>query len=244
MTSSLEAARAAPAWPRRVTPELLDDLPASDPRAIRSRADLRRINRIMGAQSLLARALEIAGAAAAVRLFELGAGDGTLALRIARSRARRWPGASLTLLDRTPSVAPETLNAMRALGWTVQVVAADVLDWLAEPPEPRGGIAFANLFVHHFEGARLAALLAGLAKRCDAFACCEPRRSRVALAGSHLLGVIGCNAVTRHDGVVSVHAGFRGAEISEAWRGASTDWELHETAAGAFSHLFVARRKR
>jgi hypothetical protein len=240
MSFSLGAARSAPGWPRRVTPEILDELPPDDPRAIRSRADLRRINRVMGAQSLLARALATAGAGASSRIVELGAGDGSLALRIARSRARRWPGVALTLLDRTPSVAPETLAAIRALGWSVEVVEADVLDWLRDS-NGHDAIAFANLFVHHFEGDRLAGLLAGVAERFGAFACCEPRRSLVSLAGSHLLGLIGCNDVTRHDGVVSVNAGFRDDELSAAWPRAARVWELHETPAGAFSHLFVAR---
>jgi hypothetical protein len=244
MTFSLGAARTAPSWPRRVTPELLDELPTDDPRAIRSRADLRRINRVMGAQSLLVRALATAGARPAMRLVEVGAGDGSLALRIARSRARHWPGVDLTLLDRSPSVAPETVAAIRALGWSVDVVAADVLDWLNAQVAQHDGIAFANLFVHHFQGDRLSSLLGGLAERFSAFACSEPRRSLVSLAGSHLLGLMGCNAVTRHDGVVSVNAGFRDAELSEAWPRASRSWELHETAAGAFSHLFVARLAR
>jgi hypothetical protein len=243
MSFSLGAARTAPGWPRRVMPELLDDLPPDDPRAIRSRADLRRINWIMGAQSLLVRCLTTAGAGPSMRIVELGAGDGSLALRIARSRAQRWPGVALTLLDRAPSVPPETLDAIRALGWSVDVVAADVLDWLGGARAPRAGIAFANLFVHHFEGDHLAALLGGVADEFAAFACCEPRRSLVSLAGSHLLGLIGCNDVTRNDGVISVNAGFRDAELSKYWPRASDAWELHETGAGAFSHLFVARRR-
>jgi hypothetical protein len=237
-----ERARAASSWPRRVTPELLDELPAEDPRALRSRADLRRINRIMGARSLLLRGLDsVAGPAAA--LVELGSGDGTMALRLARGRARRWPGARLTLLDREPSVAPETTAAIEALGWEAQIVAADALEWLGGAG-PLDAVIFANLFVHHFEGDGLAKLLAGIAKRSRAFVCCEPRRSHVALAGSRLLGLIGCNEVTRHDAVVSVHAGFRDGEISTAWRTvAPSGWRVSETPAGAFSHLFVARRK-
>ena len=43
---------------RRVEPELLDALPADDPRAVRSREDLRRINRLMGNQSVLGNALD------------------------------------------------------------------------------------------------------------------------------------------------------------------------------------------
>jgi hypothetical protein len=65
----------------------------------------------------------------------------------------------------------------------------------------------------------------------------------VSLAGSHLLGLIGCNDVTRHDAVLSVHAGFRGTELSELWREAQPDgWTLRESAAGPFGHLFSASR--
>ena len=44
--------------PRRLSLGLLDGLPASDPRAQRSRADLRRIHRAMGTLSIMRRALE------------------------------------------------------------------------------------------------------------------------------------------------------------------------------------------
>ena len=154
-----------------------------------------------------------------------------------------WLGTHLTLLDLEPSVAPKTADAIRACGWTLDVVEADALEWLARARQERVGIVFANLFVHHFEGERLKRLLGGIAARADGFVCCEPRRSRFALTGSRLLGLIGCNDVTRHDAVVSVHAGFRDDEIGAAWRAAVADrWTLSENAAGAFSHLFVARR--
>ncbi len=226
-----------------MTPEILDELPASDPRARRSRVDLRRINRIMAAVTWLKRGLTVAAAGRPRAVVELGAGDGTLALRLARSLGSGWLGTHLTLLDLEPIVTQKTADAIRACGWTLEVVAADALDWLARARPERVGVVFANLFVHHFEGERLARLLAGVAGRADAFVCCEPRRSRFALAGSRLLGLIGCNDVTRHDAVVSVHAGFRGAEIGSAWREAvGSGWLLKENAAGAFSHLFVARR--
>ena len=163
--------------------------------------------------------------------------------RLARSLGNAWLGTHLTLLDLEPSVAQKTSDAIRACGWTLEVVAADALEWLARSRRERVGVVLANLFVHHFEGERLARLLGGIAARADAFVCCEPRRSRFALAGSRLLGLIGCNDVTRHDAVVSVLAGFRDAEIGAAWRGSVAGrWTLKEAAAGAFSHLFVARR--
>jgi hypothetical protein len=237
-------ARAADDFPRRVTPEILDELPASDPRARRSRGDLRRINRIMAAVTWLKRGLTAAAPAQPPRaVVELGAGDGTLALRLARSLGNAWLGTHLTLLDLEPIVAQKTADAIRASGWTLEVVAADALDWLSRTRRDGVGVVFANLFVHHFEGERLARLLTGIAAHADAFVCCEPRRSRFALRSSRLLGLIGCNDVTRHDAVVSVQAGFRGGEIGAAWRGAvGAGWALSEAAAGAFSHLFVARR--
>jgi hypothetical protein len=246
MIASPQDSRIAARWPRRVSPELLDYLPTNDPRAVCSRRDLRRINRIMGAHSLLLGALDVAAAqASSMRLVELGAGDGTMLLRLARSRWRQWLNAHVTLLDLRPAIGADTLAAIRALGWSVEVIAADVLDWLARAAPDRDAVVFANLFVHHFSGERLARLLAGIAAHSRFFVCCEPRRSALALGGSHLLGLIGCNDVTRHDAVVSVHAGFRDRELSDAWPATPSGmWTLSEAAARAFSHLFVARRER
>jgi hypothetical protein len=242
-----EAAHGGARLPRRVRPELLDELPAHDPRAVRSRRDLRLLNRIMAARSLLLSALDRMLASPPRRLVELGTGDGSLLLAIARKRARRWPDVHAALLDMQPVVTADTLAAFTALGWRAEIVAADVLDWSARAHEgDRDAVAIANLFVHHFEGERLERLLAGIAARCRAFVCCEPRRGWLPLAGSHLVGLIGCNEITRHDAVLSVHAGFRGEELSTAWRRAlgpaAAEWHLHESAAGAFSHVFAAVR--
>lgn len=241
-------AMTAGALPRRVTPELLDELPVSDPRAIRSRRDLKLVNRLMGARTMLLRVLDAAASASPMRLVELGAGDGAMMLGLARSRARRWPGVEATLVDLQPSVSDDTLSAIRDFGWSADVVEADALEWLERPEAGGDAIFLANLFVHHFEGDRLARLLGGIAAKARMFVCAEPRRSAVSLVGSHLLGLVGCNDVTRHDAVVSVHAGFRDQELSSAWREVcppdSAAWKLAETAAGIFSHLFVAMRGR
>jgi len=231
---------------RKVVPELLDSLPVDDPRAIGSRADLRRINRIMGAASLLARALDpLLRDTAPVELVELGAGDGNLLLRVAEQRAKQWPQVGLRLLDLQPVVSDITLQRYRSLGWRCEVVRADVFDWLAQDAvrcdADNGPIVIANLFLHHFNGERLTDLLHGIAARARAVVCIEPRRSRGALLGSHLLGVIGCNQVTRHDAVVSVRAGFRGRELTARWP-RDERWRIDEGDAGIFSHRFVAVR--
>ena len=85
--------------PRRVEDELLDTLAVDDPRAQRSRADLRRIHRAMATLPILLRAVDRGTAGTAPRtMLELGAGDGSLMLRVARQRASRWPGVRITLM--------------------------------------------------------------------------------------------------------------------------------------------------
>ena len=236
---------------RVVEPEWLDTLAADDPRAIRSRSDLRRVNRLMATRTWLARSLEdLLQGSSHARLVELGAGDGTLALRLARRLARRWPKATLELLDLQPTISEATLAGFDALGWKVEVIRADVFDWLAQPhagPARRHNAArirpiiFANLFVHHFDGQRLQALLSAIADRAHGFLCLEPRRSQAALFGSRMLGAIGCNEVTRHDAVISVRAGFRARELSACWP-RSDCWNLQEGAAGLFGHRLRATR--
>jgi len=230
-------------FPREVHPEWLDALPGQDPRARRSRADLRRINRVMGALGILRTALDgmFAGSDAPTHLVELGAGDGTLMARLAQQRALHWPRLKLSLLDRQPAIAPATQAGIARLGWTVDVVCADVFAWLDTAPAQKREIIVANLFVHHFENARIRTLFAGIAARAMAFVCCEPRRSQISLFGSRCLGALGCNDVTRHDAVASVHAGFRGHELSAHWPEAS-NWTTHESSAGLFLQRFIACR--
>ena len=181
-----------------------------------------------------------------LRILELGAGDGTLALRIAKGLATTWPVAELTLLDRQPLATEATGTAFAHLGWTLRPLTVDVLEWARAPaqqqPADRWDVILANLFLHHFEEEQLRELLAAVAGRCDAFVACEPRRSLPALIGSRLLPALGVSADTLHDAIVSVRAGFRGNELSRMWPANGTRWRLEERPAGPFSHLFFAAR--
>jgi hypothetical protein len=228
--------------PRRVEPELLDGLAAQDPRAQRSRDDLQRLHRAMATLSIVQCALDRGTAGFRPRtVLELGAGDGSLLLRLAQRQVGRWPDVRVTVLDRLNLVAPQTLDGLRQVGWTPSVVAMDVFDWLARPDDARWDVVFANLFIHHFSSSELARLLAGVAARSRVFLCCEPRRSALPLAVSHLVGLLGAGPVTREDAVSSVHAGFRAQELSDLWP-EPQDWVLHEYPAGLFSHCFLAIR--
>lgn len=226
---------------RRIEPELLDELPPEDPRAIRSRRDLQRINRLMGNARLLASTL-LEGLREPPRsIVELGSGDGTLMLRLAGQLAPRWPGPiRVRLLDRQPVVLPATLAGFAGLGWEAEVLRCDLREWLRQSQSC--DLILANLFLHHFTEAGLREFFAEFARLARAFASCDPRRWRPALAATHLLWAIGCNAVTRHDAIASVRAGFRGDELSALWP-AESGFSLLERPASHASHIFFARRE-
>jgi len=237
-----------------VAAEALDHLAPGDPAARRSRRDLQRVHRAMGSRAIVTRGWQALWPspprAARLRVLEIGAGDGTLLLGVARSLAPAWPPVQLTLLDRQDIVSQATLDAYAALGWNASVEIADVLAWAAPSaaegasaaPSPRWDLITASLFLHHFEGAQLRAVLVAIAARADRFFAVEPQRAWLALAGSHLVGALGANAVTREDAVLSVNAGFRGQEITALWPQAGTAWQAREYGAGLFSHCFGARR--
>lgn len=222
--------------PRTLQGEWLDELAPGDPRAIRSRADLRRVNALMGNARQIAAALErLLPAQGTLRLADLGAGDGALSLAVAR-RLRRGR-VRLAIVDRAPVVHGVTVQRLNALGWHATIAASDVFDFLART-EPLDAV-FVNLFLHHFDDARLGRLLGLVAACTRIFVACEPRRSPLALLGSRLLWAVGCNDVTRHDAVASVRAGFSGSEISALWP-PSGQWQTGERAAPPFGHLFTA----
>jgi hypothetical protein len=240
--------------PRIVSAETLDGLTEEDPAAMRSRRDLRRVHRFMATRTILRRKLRQlfppGQRATPLRVLELGAGDGTLMLGVARALGPAWHRVELTLLDRQDLIAGDTLARYSAMGWSAVSQVADVLDWAAGADEagsrgagaPAWDLVVANIFLHHFAGSQLAAVLGAVARRTDRFFACEPRRAWHTLAGSYLIGAIGVNFVTRGDAVLSVHAGFRDSELAAAWPGQGGPWQLQEYSAGVFSHCFSACR--
>lgn len=219
---------------RALVPEILDYLAPDDPRALRSRRDLARINWVMRQSAIMAQALS--DFPAPKLLADLGGGDGRFVLSVARRLAKRWPGVKVLILDQQNIVSTETRAGFAALGWDCDVLQGDIFQTL---PQIAPDIVTVNLFLHHLDDAALARLLALVAGRAKGFAACEPRRSAFALLASHLVFALGANDVTRHDAVASVRAGFRGGELSSLWPPAGA-WRLGEQAAFPFTHVFKA----
>jgi hypothetical protein len=221
---------------RRVVPEILDTLPPSDALAIGSRRDLQRLNGCMGNARFAAPQLSrfLVNQTETI-VSDLGAGDGTFSVSVARSCPRETR-ANLNLVDRQATVSEAAGSSLRALGWNPRAIESDVFDYLENEPRP-GGI-MCNLFLHHFEPPALRRLLDLCSRRARFFIACEPRRSWASLWVSRCLFVIGCNEVTRHDAPISVRAGFRGSELAALWP--AEGWRMEERRAGLFTHVFVA----
>lgn len=226
-------------FPRRLETELLDVLPADDPAAVRSRRDLRRLNEVMLHPAIMARRMLRHSVDAPRRIIELGAGDGSLMLRLSRILARHWSGVAIILVDRQDVVSHATREAISSLGWHQDPVTQDVFEYLAtaEPAD----IIIANLFLHHFQPPQLTAIFTQCAKLAPVLIALEPRRATLPLLGSRLVGLLGCNHVSRHDAVASVRAGFRDSELSALWPNRQ-GWNFDEGSVGLWTHGFVARK--
>jgi methyltransferase family protein len=225
---------------RHIDAELLDRLPADEPSAISSRRDLRRLNVIMGHPRMIARILgREQNFRSAYSMVDLGGGDGTFLLALASKFPPRTSTIAATIVDPRSRVADETRRDLKKIGWDISVVEVDAIDFLCSRPSFCDAI-IANLFLHHLAEAPLVRLLAHVAQLTPLFIACEPRRASFPLLASRLLGVIGCNHITRHDAPASVKAGFDGKELSQLWP-ACDGWQIEEHSVGLFSHCFVAR---
>src|SRR5688572_20074979 len=221
---------------RVLTPEWIDLLPADDPRIVRSRRDILRLNRINHSDALMARLLSrVAGDQPPRTLTDLGSGDGRFILHVARRLANHWREVTVRLVDTQPSVTADTVAAFEKLGWPVDVVKADVstaTDW------SRNGerhFYIANLFLHHFNDRQLRELFGRVAEHASAFVAIDPVRGQAQHFVSRWLWLLGCGTATRHDGPASVHAGFCGRELSALWP-ANNRWQIDEGNFGPFSH--------
>ena len=224
---------------------MLDALPEHHPEALGSRADLERMNGLMGNAGILARLFQKHGGprlaqGRPLKVLDLGGGDGRLMLKLAGCWAAEGLQGEVTLVDRCSAATASSRCNYRHLGWQVKPVTADVFVALRRSSEPVD-VTVVNLFLHQFEDRPLRKMLHAVAERSRLLIACEPRRSWLSLAGARLLGLLGCNAVTRNDGVVSVRAGFLDGELSALWP-VPNGWRLTEGQAGLFSHTFAARR--
>lgn len=210
---------------RLVEPEILDLLAWDDPEAVRARRDLKFINWIMGNERWICRAVARRPHAAGRGIVEWGAGDGSLAAKLAKG----WPAAQVCACD----LAPRPVGLSSRVGWR----QADVL---LDAPVAEGGILVANLFLHHFDSAGLR-LLGARCQGFDMLVFCEPDRSRLALVLSWALWPwIG--GVARHDMKASIRAGFSPGELPSLLKLVDAEWQVEESSTWRGARRIIASR--
>ncbi len=220
---------------RHLEPELLDGLPADDPRAIASRRDLVRINALMFQARFMASLMRANLRTPPQRILEIGAGDGKFMLTVARLMARRWPDVEIVMVDRIGLVGEDVRDAFARLGWRARPVTADIFDWTGDRPFD---LVCANLILHHFDDTRLLELFSRIMAMAPMLVATEPLRAKVPLVATRLLPLIGACAVTLNDAAQSVRAGFRGTELSQLWQ-LSGGTPVIEGRRGLFTQAFV-----
>jgi hypothetical protein len=210
---------------RLVVPEILDSLPASDPRARRSRRDLLWVDAYMGNSRWILRkipSLPNAGGA----IVELGAGEGRLAMRIGEA----FPTREILALD----LAERPKNLTERVTW----VRGDFFETLRTA---RGDICAGSLILHHFSESALKEL-GGSLRNFRALIFSEPLRSRLALRLAGLATPL-ASEVTRHDMPASIRAGFLPGELPCGLGLDPTQWTWHESSTLRGALRLVACRR-
>ncbi|WP_395449202.1 methyltransferase domain-containing protein [Aminobacter sp. UC22_36] len=224
---------------RHLEPELLDGLPAGDPRAIASRRDLVRINALMFQARIMASLLRANVQTPPLRILEIGAGDGKFMLTVARLMAAGcWSNVEIVLVDRVDLMGKDLCNSFAAFGWKAQPVTADIFEWADEALHRPFDLVCANLILHHFDDTRLLQLFPRIMTMAPMLVATEPLRAKVPFVATRFLRLIGACAVTQNDATQSVRAGFRGAELSQLWQ-LSGGTPVIEGRKGLFTQGFV-----
>ena len=179
---------------RKLTPELLDHLPHTDPGARSSRRDLRRINCFMGNERWIASMIP----GAEQSITEIGAGDGHLLSRIAILHT----DCAVVAYD----LAPRPLDLPAKAEWKQG-------DLFSQPLPQSGGTLIANLFLHHMDERQLRELGKWMSA-FDTIIINEPLRASFPLLMAKLAAPF-IHPITRHDMRVSIEAGFVPGELDE-----------------------------
>ena len=213
---------------RLVQAEILDTIDEEDPGAQSSRKDLRRLNTLMGSYSWFARLIRALDSRPGI--LELGPGCGELGRILHRKGicpAGHYRGVDLC---QRPDAWPQSWQ------WSREDIKHVSLD-------PSEKLIIGNLVLHHFTDKELNEIGRHLQTYATTMIFNEPARYRFHQKQLKFLRIAGLHPITRHDGHVSIHAGFREEELPHALKldPSQWNWVCNETLRGCYR--MVAYRK-
>jgi hypothetical protein len=210
---------------RLLVPELLDSMDPSDPRAIRSRRDLRLINAFLGNERWIAAQCRC-HASSITGITELGAGEGNLSKRLHRA----LPKATITGLDfrERPAGLP------RGIRWITG-------DFLKTMDHSQADACTGNLILHHFDSESLR-ILGSRLQEFRLLVFCEPLRKILPMTLARIVLPL-AGEVTQHDMPASIRAGFLKGELPSLLGLDSALWDIEEKESGRGSLRLLAFRK-
>lgn len=211
---------------RLVQPEILDSLAHDDERALKNRRDLRLINWLLR-NAFWFKHKVFPKIDASDCVMELGAGEGILAGVFAQHAA---VGADYIGLD----LAPRPVDLPPHLRWRCEDILAADLSGV--------NVLMGNFILHQFQDDELTRLGTRIREsniRMLAFN--ETARSQLHVWQLRLIYPIICD-VSRHDGRVSIQAGFRGRELADLL-GLDDVWDVRISQTFLGAYRLIAERK-
>lgn len=213
---------------RIVTPELLDQLPDDHPDAQRNRREIHWINCLMGNYRWFQRVLpKVINNGEPI--LEIGAGSGQLANHL-KSTIPSFQPSNYHALDLAPPPA----------GWPPHTWHQS--DLLAFDGYHNFPCVVGNLILHQFTDQQIQAL-APAVSHCRVLLFNEPLRSRRNAIAYRIAARFTLSHVSRHDGEVSIRAGFRQGELSSLLNLNNPQWTLHESISATGACRLIALRK-
>lgn len=212
--------------PRTLCAEILDALPADHPDAVSSRRDLRLFNAAMGNWRWM-QAVMPSLVRPGERVLEIGAGGGELGAPMVQ-KGLAWDG-----LDR----APRPANWPASSAW----LQADIFEFDGWERYP---VVAGNFVFHHFSETQLRQLGAKLNRHTRLLVVGDLRRGRLQQC---LFWAVACsiraNRVSRHDGWVSIAAGFRRRELPTQLGLDPRIWRCRVVFSQISAYRFIAERR-
>lgn len=225
--------------------EIMDDLNCSGPVVDQTLTELEFINKWLGGNAVTLNGLDTILKNChknSLTIADLGCGGGDMLKLISDRLKKKKINATLTGIDANPNIVAYAINNTTSCP-EIKFKALDVLS--VEFRKENFDIVFATLFFHHFTRHQLVELFAHLHKtaRCGIVINDLHRHPLAYYSIKLLTKVFSKSAMVKNDAPLSVHRGFKRAELEEILKAAGiTSYSLIWRWAFRWQLIIPARK--